>query len=290
MNWTTNVRKRNLKATVEKGKKPHHFLDFLFLADNREKRNGVRLNVVRRGRPRNKISNRRKARNVSSSNAHATHEILTMNNSIDSDCTISAVSSGMQGLVMGTSNVLDTPKTDIVSVGPSNPINFDGVSSPMPRFYPGFTLPKVTPPRGFYRSSEQRASNNSSLYMMIPMTDLPPVTESLDWSKTEARVVDDVAMLQEITKEGLVTTPQRRCSDDDITLSWDGSQLMEQITNIFGEEEYMDQTNVEDIDGQSLSADEIEEIMGMDECSNVCDHDVMKLLEEHIISEIQFEV
>lgn len=38
VNWTTNVRKRNLKATVEHGKKPHHFLDFLFLAEDREKR------------------------------------------------------------------------------------------------------------------------------------------------------------------------------------------------------------------------------------------------------------
>ena len=36
VNWTTNVRKRNLKATVERGKKPHHFLDFLFLAEDRE--------------------------------------------------------------------------------------------------------------------------------------------------------------------------------------------------------------------------------------------------------------
>ena len=37
VNWTTNVRKRNWKATTEKGKKPHHFLDFLFLADARDK-------------------------------------------------------------------------------------------------------------------------------------------------------------------------------------------------------------------------------------------------------------
>jgi hypothetical protein len=36
VNWTTNVRKRNLKATVENGKKPHHFLDFLFLAQHRD--------------------------------------------------------------------------------------------------------------------------------------------------------------------------------------------------------------------------------------------------------------
>ena len=34
-NWTTNVRKRNRKATCENGKKPHHFIDFLFLAHDR---------------------------------------------------------------------------------------------------------------------------------------------------------------------------------------------------------------------------------------------------------------
>lgn len=35
-NWITNVRKRNIKATIE-GKKPHHYIDFLALITNREK-------------------------------------------------------------------------------------------------------------------------------------------------------------------------------------------------------------------------------------------------------------
>jgi len=41
VNWTTNVRKRNLKAVVENGKKPHHFLDFLFLAEDRDRKHGL---------------------------------------------------------------------------------------------------------------------------------------------------------------------------------------------------------------------------------------------------------
>jgi hypothetical protein len=32
VNWTTNVRRRSRKATCEGGKKPHHFIDFFFLA------------------------------------------------------------------------------------------------------------------------------------------------------------------------------------------------------------------------------------------------------------------
>lgn len=35
VNWTTNVRKRNLKATVKHGKKPIHFLDYIFKVEYR---------------------------------------------------------------------------------------------------------------------------------------------------------------------------------------------------------------------------------------------------------------
>jgi hypothetical protein len=36
VNWTTNVRKRNRKATCQNGKKPHHFIDFMFLKQDRQ--------------------------------------------------------------------------------------------------------------------------------------------------------------------------------------------------------------------------------------------------------------
>jgi hypothetical protein len=57
VNWTTNVRKRNLKATVEQGKKPHHFIDFVFLANDRERREAQGLEplpVSVKGQPRRK--------------------------------------------------------------------------------------------------------------------------------------------------------------------------------------------------------------------------------------------
>jgi Homeobox KN domain len=41
VNWTTNVRKRNLKATCKGNKKPHHFIDFLFLSQARQTTNGT---------------------------------------------------------------------------------------------------------------------------------------------------------------------------------------------------------------------------------------------------------
>jgi hypothetical protein len=41
VNWTTNVQKRNIKATIEGIKKPHHFIDFLFLAQDRDYRSST---------------------------------------------------------------------------------------------------------------------------------------------------------------------------------------------------------------------------------------------------------
>lgn len=48
INWTTNVRKRNVKATCKGGKKPHHFIDFLFLAHDRDlkRKAGSNSNMV----------------------------------------------------------------------------------------------------------------------------------------------------------------------------------------------------------------------------------------------------
>lgn len=56
VNWSTNVRKRNLKATLE-GKKPHHFLDFLFLAEHRDK-NGGDTKLGNMGKSKRKAANK----------------------------------------------------------------------------------------------------------------------------------------------------------------------------------------------------------------------------------------
>jgi Homeobox KN domain len=56
-NWTTNVRKRNVKATCKGGKKPHHFIDFLFLAFDREKKRNAGHTSPRTGScSKNKMS------------------------------------------------------------------------------------------------------------------------------------------------------------------------------------------------------------------------------------------
>jgi len=65
VNWTTNVRKRNLKATVEGGKKPHHFIDFVFLAQDRERRETQGLSPVEAAvKKKKRASSRRKKQKV----------------------------------------------------------------------------------------------------------------------------------------------------------------------------------------------------------------------------------
>jgi len=37
LSWATNARKRNRKGTLKHGKKPHHFIDYLYLAERKQK-------------------------------------------------------------------------------------------------------------------------------------------------------------------------------------------------------------------------------------------------------------
>lgn len=50
VNWTTNIRKRNRKATCQGGKKPHHFIDFLFLKQDCEHKNPPKGRIAPGGR------------------------------------------------------------------------------------------------------------------------------------------------------------------------------------------------------------------------------------------------
>lgn len=74
------MRKRNLKATVEGGKKPHHFLDFLFLAENRDKHDTTSPNKKIKSSIGKKTSSRKKPCVRKSKNQRASQNICNKPN------------------------------------------------------------------------------------------------------------------------------------------------------------------------------------------------------------------
>lgn len=75
VNWTTNVRKRNRKATCEGGKKPHHFIDFLFLVQGRDTPAIERSATFPLSKSETKLAKRTETNRLKRKNRSSTHAL-----------------------------------------------------------------------------------------------------------------------------------------------------------------------------------------------------------------------
>ena len=255
------MRKRNLKATVQKGKKPHHFLDFLFLADSRDSDDTI-APAARNKRDTLKTGTSTRKR---------------------SDLKKSSSTHGMQhSVTLKTPTSLQTT-ANMEPLNDQTLLNFDwSLSGSIPHFNPGFMVPKVTPPR--------MHPYNSFPYLELsanfPCPDLPPIGAGI-----EKNFLDDKAMLRQITKNGLVVTPKRRASDDTLSIDLEDCQLMDKLTNIFTERE----NEPMELEDSPLDFDELDGIMqsNMMEIDNkhgLGDSDLMDLLGEELANDMKVEI
>ena len=274
VNWTTNVRKRNLKATVEKGKKPHHFLDFLFLADSRDKNESQGLlNRKKRSKQRARSSNRKRT---------SSFKLPTNNN--------------YSGSYEAQTPSLNTPTsmqtlTDTKSMNdPQFPTFHLSMSGSTPSIHPGVMIPKVTPPRMHPISTLPKLDSSYE----FPCPELPPSSIAfVGWPPLGDPIMDDKAMICEITKDGLVSTPKRRGSEDDISVDLEDCQLMEKLSNVFTEREDRDRgfALIENIDCRPFDLGELNRIVDPEDMKDdLGDADVMDLLGEEFVSDVEIEV
>ena len=290
VNWTTNVRKRNLKATVEKGKKPHHFLDFLFLADNRFK-------IVVAPAPGSAGKARSKPRNALAKKGSAlrkpprAHHKLAPTKSNDSEQSIASASTALSTMTVKASNLksafnfhfdpfnmgaFETPR----GVGEQlhiEPVPFNYHATQIPPFHPAMAAPRVTPPRYYpfppiYPGLEAEMESRHSQI---------PTNHSC--STLQEAHFDDDALLYNVTKNGLVTTPTRRASEIDLTIDLDDTQLMAQLSDVFIEREYDD---IMEVDDASLSAADLDVLMAGVDKDDLMDSDDIELFGEGLADEI----
>jgi len=297
VNWTTNVRKRNLKATVEKGKKPHHFLDFLFLADNRFK-------IVVAPAPGSAGKVRSKSRNALAKKGSAirkpprAHHKLAPTKSYDSEQSVASASTALSTMTVKASNLksafnfhfdpfnmgaFETPRGVGGEQPNIEPVPFNYFATQIPPFHPAMAAPRVTPPR---------------YYPFLPIypgleagmePPHPQIPTNHNWSTLLEVHSDDDALLYNVTKNGLVTTPTRRASEDDLTIDLDDTQLMAQLSDVFKEREYDDIMEVEannDFDDASLSAADLDVLMAGVDKDDLMDSDDIELFGEGLVDEI----
>ncbi len=240
VNWTTNVRKRNLKATVEKGKKPHHFLDFLFLANDRDEKGGTNTQiqqskvssssrVIKKAPPRKKKGKKatpkrqskfQKASNSSSTNSKNDHDPIVLQNAT----------------IFGHLNDTLNPVTPISSClhhfSPST-VTTASFHAPMqgsfvPHFHPGaYTATRhFAPPRfDFQPNPFNVRSGTQDTELEFADIDLSPIP-LCDIHKVNVPLTADIGAKEDIdqevmklfTQEELVSTPPRHEEDD---MLWD---------------------------------------------------------------------
>lgn len=249
VNWTTNVRKRNLKATVEKGKKPHHFLDFLFLADDRDKNHHTENNDLKGNRSVRKRYSSMKVITDTESFKPSKFPIQRCA-SVKAKERIKRIKIDDEKFFRDIPNlpsVLVPPPLEFIQGGHNEIIKSMNTNALVQR-----GLPIVTPPR---------TSITSNALKMLPhdqdavMDNFLPVDEMFYWSENNASVVEDntfteEALVKQFTQHGLVSTPKRRDSLE-MFYDLDDKLLTTQLENVFHDIEH---GSCEDI---SLSEDDL---------------------------------
>jgi hypothetical protein len=285
------VRKRNLKATVEKGKKPHHFLDFLFLADNRDLGTAAPLAPTRKTKSRKSVAKHGSAIGKRSRRPKS----FTSKKSYDSEQSVSTTMSAITAKASNATSefdfhlkpfhagVLETPKgvREESRINPMS-LNFNSFTGFIPPFHSGLMMPKVTPPRycpnpPIYPCYEARFGPS------YPR--LPYYHQRLEFERNQ---LDDNALLHHVTQNGLVNTPKRRGSEDDITIDLDDSQLMVQLSDVFKEREADNNMEVESNtldDCASLSTNDIDALMSCGEKDDLMNSDDIEMFGEGLAND-----
>lgn len=235
VNWTTNVRKRNLKATVEKGKKPHHFLDFLFLANDRDEKGGMQqsrvsssLRAMKKAPPRKKKGKKatpkrqskiQKASNSSSTTVKNDHNPIVLQNAT------------MFGHLNETLNPVTPISTCLHQFSPST-VTTSSFHAPMqgsfvPHFHPGaYTATRhFAPPRFDFQQNPffdvQSGTQDTQLdcadidLSPIPLCDINKINVPLT-ADIGAKEDIDQEVMKLFTQEELVSTPPRHEEEDDM--------------------------------------------------------------------------
>jgi hypothetical protein len=91
-----------------------------------------------------------------------------------------------------------------------------------------------------------------------------------------------------VTQNGLVNTPKRRGSEDDITIDLDDSQLMVQLSDVFKEREADNNMEVESNtldDCASLSTNDIDALMSCGEKDDLMNSDDIEMFGEGLAND-----